>query len=325
MAPQRPDRTAAAAAPQHRSYAALPLPVSKAIPIKRPPAPTDAGVQLDTPNGVLATQRLRANAATSREDPKSANGLTFSSTVSNGIRAAYDLPGTGRTSASNGASQSAVDLKDSTAFPALSSQTGAIQYDRLKRAVSASRSSKTASPSVASAPPSIPLYPPGLLPPGLTAPTNGVRHVSPTLTASSRTLVGSPAPTTSDLDRFAPVYVPQWKLDVNAATPTKIFKAKASKQNVLSFAADLLPQGMAQKLAKDEEKIQKEILADMQVPNRKMEKLATSDHPPESAYATKLLMMQYAEHSARKADLKTANLYSVPLTLVKDADGLFTL
>lgn len=315
MAPQRPDRPIAAAAPQHRSYA---------IPIKRPPAPTDAGGPLDTPNELLATQRLRANAAASREDPKSANGLTFSSTVSNGIRTAYDLPGAGRTSASNGPPQSGVDLKDSTAFPALSSQTGAIQYDRLKGAVSASRS-KTSSPSVASAPPSIPLYPPGLLPPGLSAPTNGVRHVSPTPTASSRTLVDSPAPTASDLDRFAPVYVPQWKLDVNAATPTKIFKAKASKQNVLSFAADLLPQGMAQNLAKEEEKIQKEILADMQVPNRKMEKLATSDQPPESAYATKLLMMQYAEHSARKADLKTANLYSVPLTLVKDADGLFTL
>ena len=125
------------------------------------------------------------------------------------------------------------------------------------------------------------------------------------------------------MDRFASVYIPQWLRYVNSSQPSQTILPDdgSRKQNILAYPEHIYPKSLLDAFDKAERQAEKAVSC-----SGPLEKLgvhdakgaaagaASSNEAPDTKYASKLVKLQVNEHSARKVELNSANLYNVPLT-----------
>ena len=125
------------------------------------------------------------------------------------------------------------------------------------------------------------------------------------------------------MDRFASVYIPQWLRQVNTsrAVQTILPDDGSRKQNILAYPEHIYPKSLLEAFERAERQAEKAIsysgpLEKLGVRDAKgaSPEAASGNEAPDTKYASKLVKLQVNEHSARKVELNSANLYNVPLT-----------
>lgn len=115
------------------------------------------------------------------------------------------------------------------------------------------------------------------------------------------------------LDRFAPVYVPQWLLAVNAYPAVVVAPdpQSAHRQDLVLYASKYLTAFQLETLRTTEEAAERRV--QQAITTSRPARLANLDDQLETLYAAKMLRLQRWEYAARKKDMSAASLYKVSL------------
>lgn len=137
-------------------------------------------------------------------------------------------------------------------------------------------------------------------------------------------------PNTTNLDRFATVYVPQILRDISNAHPSRVEHPRdVPLQDPLEYAKAIYPQNLLDTILSEKSSAEKQmssetILNDIEPIH--LEKLCNSSL--DETYAKKLLKMQNVEFLQRQDDLSSSTLYNVNISAAIKEDipsGLFKL